>query len=225
MQWWRLQDSNFNGTGLHQRDLIEKFKSQLFKVTITGRPPRMFSSCFQCFTKNDVEFLPIKITSKKVCRNNVDISTREITPKKIRGNNVDFSTSEITPIKVRGNNVDFSTIEITSKKVGGNNVGISTMEITSKKVRGNNVDFSTSEITSKKVRGNDVDFSISEITSKKYVEMTWKFVEIWFSTYRRNIGVESTWIRRGVSLGSTSSSTLNLLMLFFERKSQTADNT
>ena len=27
-------------------------------------------------------------------------------------------------------------------------------------------------------------FGISEITSKKYMEMTWKFVEIWSSTYR-----------------------------------------
>ena len=60
------------------------------------------------------------------------------------------------------------------------------------KVRGNNADFSTIEITSKKVRGNDVDFSISKITSKKYVEMTWKFVEIWSLTYPRNIHVEST---------------------------------
>ena len=33
--------------------------------------------------------------------------------------------------------------------------------------------------------------------------MTWKFVEIWSSTYVRNIHVESTSIRRGVlSLGS-----------------------
>ena len=55
------------------------------------------------------------------------------------------------------------------------------IEITSKKVRGNNVGFSTSEFTSKKVPGNDVDFSNSEITSKKYVEMMWKFAEIWSS--------------------------------------------
>ena len=75
------------------------------------------------------------------------------------------------------------------------------IEITSKKVREINVDFLISEITSKKVRGNDVDFSISEITSKKYVEMTWRFVEICSSTYRRNIDVESTWIRRGVPVG------------------------
>ena len=63
------------------------------------------------------------------------------------------------------------------------------------------MDFSTIEITSKKVHGNDVDFSISEITSKKYLEMTWKFVEIWSSTYRHNIHVESTWNRRGVPVG------------------------
>ena len=74
-------------------------------------------------------------------------------------------------------------------------------EITSKKVRGNKVDFSTIEITSKKVRGNDMDFSTSEITSKKYVETTWKFVKTWSSTYRRNIHVESTSIRRGVPVG------------------------
>ena len=62
------------------------------------------------------------------------------------------------------------------------------------KIRGNNMDFSTIEMTSTKVRGNNVDFLISEITSKKNAEMTWKFVEIWSSTYRRNTHVESTWI-------------------------------
>ena len=72
----------------------------------------------------------------------------------------------------------------------------STIEITSKKVRGNNVVFPTIEIASKKVRENDMDFSIKEITSKKYVEMTWKFVEIWSSKYRYNIHIESTSIRR-----------------------------
>ena len=79
---------------------------------------------------------------------------------------------------------------------------ILTREITSKIVRGNNMDFSISEITSKKVRGNDVDFSTSEITSKKYVEMTWKFVENCSSTYGRNNDIESTWIGRGVYVGS-----------------------
>ena len=97
--------------------------------------------------------------------------------------------------------MDYSTIKITSKKVSTNTMDISTKEITSKKVGGSKVDFSTIEITSKKVCGNDVDFLISEITSKKYVEMTWKFVEIWPSTHRRNTRVESTSIRRGVPAG------------------------
>ena len=112
-----------------------------------------------------------------------------------------FLTSEITPKKVHGSGVDFSTIEITLKKVCGNDVYFSTSEITPKKERGNEADFSVIEITSKKVRGNNVDFSISEITSKKYAEMTWRLVEIWPLTYRRNIDVESTWIRRGVPVG------------------------
>ena len=51
------------------------------------------------------------------------------------------------------------------------------------------MNFSTSEIASKKVRRNDADFSTIEITSKKYVEMTWKFVEIKSSTYRRGFDV------------------------------------
>ena len=135
-------------------------------------------------TKNDAEFLPVEISSKKVRVDNVDFSTIKITSKKVGGNNVYFSTSEITPKKVRGNNVDFLIIEITSKKV-----------------RGNDVDFSTIEIMWKKVRGNDVGFSISKITSKKYVKMTWKFVEIWPSTYRYNTDVESTWMRCGVPVG------------------------
>ena len=98
--------------------------------------------------------------------------------------------------------MDYLTIKITSKKVSKNTVDISTKEITwNYMVRGNKVDFSTIEITSKKVCGNNVDFSTIEITSKKYVETMWKFVEIWSSTYRRNIHVESTSIWRGVPVG------------------------
>ena len=98
-------------------------------------------------------------------------------------------------VKKSRNTVDISMKEITSKKVRGNNAHFSTIEITSKKVRGNNVDFSTIEISLKKVRGN-------EITSKKYLEMTWKFVEIWSSTYPRNIHVKSTSIWCGVPVGN-----------------------
>ena len=123
---------------------------------------------------------------------------------------------KITSKKVNKNNVHISTIEITSKKVRGNNVDFSTIEITSKKVRGNHVDFSTSEITSKKVRGNHVDFSTIEKTaSKKYAEMTWKFVEIWSSTYGRNIYVESTWIRGGLPVGFQQHNTQDILTLAF----------
>ena len=112
-----------------------------------------------------------------------------------------FRPEKLHRNKVRGNNLDFLAIEITSKKVRGNNVHFSTSEITPKKNKWKQHGFSTREITSKKVRGNEVHFSISEITSKKYVEMTWKLVEIWSSTYRRNIDVEATWIRRGVPVG------------------------
>ena len=79
-----------------------------------------------------------------------------------------------------------------------------TCQIASIKVGGDKIDFLTSEITSKKKKcGNDVDFLISELHRKKYVEMSWKFVEICSSTYRRNIGVESTRIQRGVPVGIT----------------------
>ena len=63
------------------------------------------------------------------------------------------------------------------------------------------MDFSSSEITSKKVHGSEMYISISEITSKKYVEIRWKFVEIWSSTYCRNIHVESKSNRLGVPIG------------------------
>ena len=59
-------------------------------------------------------------------------------------------------------------------------------------------DFSSTEITSKKARRNDIDFSPIEITSKKYVDIF--FTDILFSTYWRNIDIESTSIRRVVSV-------------------------
>ena len=100
------------------------------------------------------------------------------------------------------NDIKFPPVKISLKKVHANNVGFYTIKITSKKVRENDMDFFIIEITSKKVRGNGMDFSISKITSKKYAEMAWKFVEIWSWTYRRNIHVESTSIRRSVPVGT-----------------------
>ena len=79
------------------------------------------------------------------------------------------------------------------------------IEISSKKVRANNVDFQIIKITSKKVSGNNVDFSISKITSKKYVPKTWKFVEVWSLSYRRNIDLKLTSIRRGTPIGTALS--------------------
>ena len=131
-------------------------------------------------TKNNVEFLPVEISSKKV-----------------RANNVGFSTIKITWNKVSENSVSFLTREITSKKVRRNNVGCSTIEIKSKKVRGKNVDISTSKITPKKVHGNDVDFLISEFISKKlYQKSMSKWPENSSKFDLRCINVISTWNRR-----------------------------
>ena len=63
-------------------------------------------------TKNDVEFLPIEISSKKARASKGDFSTIKITSKRVTRNTVDISTREIISKKVRGNYVDFSTIEI-----------------------------------------------------------------------------------------------------------------
>ena len=82
----------------------------------------------------------------------------------------------------------FLFFEISSKKVHQNNIDFSLIEIMSKKVRRNNIDFSLIE----KVRRSDVHFLPIEITSKKYVEMKWKIADIFSSTYRRNIAIEST---------------------------------
>ena len=80
-------------------------RNQFFKVTNKGKLPPMFSLACRLI-KNDVEYLSIGISLKKVRANNVGFSTSEITPKKVSGNNVDFSANEITSGKVRANNVE-----------------------------------------------------------------------------------------------------------------------
>ena len=67
-------------------------------------------------TKTEVEFLPIEISSKKVCANNADFLIKEITSKIARGNNVDFLTIEITSKKELGNDMNSLISKITSKK-------------------------------------------------------------------------------------------------------------
>ena len=103
--------------------------------------------------------------------------------------------------KVCGNNVDFFDQRNYTYKSAWKQRWFFRHRNHIEKLRENNVDFPTIEVTSKRVRGDDVDFLISEITSKKVVETTWKLVEIWSWTYRRNVDVESAWIWRGVFVG------------------------
>ena len=90
-------------------------------VTNNEKHPQMFSLACN-LTKNNVEFFPIEILSKKVRGNNADFSSIKITSKKGRGKNVGIPTSEITSKKVRGNNLHFLITEIAWKKVRRNHV-------------------------------------------------------------------------------------------------------
>ena len=110
---------------------------------------------YEVLAKHIKPFCPLKFRPK-VCANNVDFLTIKITSKKVSGNKVDFSTREIASTKSTWKKRGYFDQRIYVKKVRGNSVDISSSKITPKKVRGNNADFSTTEITSKKVRGNDV---------------------------------------------------------------------
>ena len=98
--------------------------------------------------------------------------------------------------------MDFLSSRITRTKVHRNDVHFSAIEITSKKTCRNNVDFLIIKITLEKVHGKHLDFLAIAITSKKYVEKTWKFVQIWSSTYQGNTDDECTCIKSGASIGS-----------------------
>ena len=89
------------------------------------------------------------------------------------------------PYNLTKNSVEFLPLEISSKKVHGKNVDI----------------FRLAKLPQTKHVETTRIFWTIEITSKKYVEMTWKFVEIWSSTYWCNIHAESTSIRRGMPDG------------------------
>ena len=67
---------------------MQSCKSQFSKVAKKGKLLRMFSLLCS-LTKNDVEFLPVEISSEKVRVNNVNFLTIKITSKKVIGNNVD----------------------------------------------------------------------------------------------------------------------------------------
>ena len=128
-------------------------------------------------TKNDVKFLPIQISLKKVQAKKVDFSTIIITLQKVSRNTVDISTREITPKKVRENKWLFRPSKLHQKKY------VDTTWI-----------FSTSQKYLWKRQG----FFDQQNYIKKYMEMTWKLVKIWSWMYRHNVVVEMTSIRLGV---------------------------
>ena len=150
-------------------------------------------------TKNDVEVLPIEISSKKVRVNNMDFSARRnFVEKSMWEKRGCFDQRNYVKRSTWKQPVFFNQWSYT-EKVSGNNLVFYHQNYV-KKVCGNDVDFSTMKVTSKKICGNDLDILISEITLKKYVEMMWKIVEVWLLTYQRNVDVKWTCIWRGVSV-------------------------
>ena len=83
------------------------------KVTKRENPPRMFSLACN-LTKNDVDFLPIEISLKKVRATTSIFRPSKIHQKKESGNNMNLSIIDITRKRVRENNVDFSISKITT---------------------------------------------------------------------------------------------------------------
>ena len=65
-------------------DILKKFKeNNLAKVNISQQRKNLWNVFISLqLTKNDAEFLPIEISSKKVRENKVDFSTVKITSKK-----------------------------------------------------------------------------------------------------------------------------------------------
>ena len=133
-------------------------------------------------------------------------------------------------IEVHWKDLDLSSIKIILKKVHRNDVDFFPIEITLKKIHRNNVDFSLIDIMSNKVRRNGVDFLPIKSTSKKYVETARIFClsklhrkntskrrensSIFFSTYRRNIDIESTLIQRVTAIGKVSIFFINVYHFF-----------
>ena len=98
-------------------------------------------------------------------------------------------------------------MEITSKEVWQNAIDFLFIEITSRRGHHKDVDCLSIVITLNKMRQNEVHFWPIETTLKKYVKMSPKFVDISYSTFRRNIDIELTLIRRVMSVGLCDSMT------------------
>ena len=128
------------------------------------------------------------------------MKTIKTTLKKVHWNDVDFSPIKITSKKVHRKNGDFRPIDITSKKVRRNDMDISQIKITSKSYVKISSSFCSLISCGTKYVETTWFFPI-EITSKKYVEATWKYDDIFFSTYRRNIDIEWMLITRVALVG------------------------
>ena len=155
----------------------------------------------QNYFKSDLIKIPSKeykrIHEKKKKKSMKRIKT---TLKKVHWNDVDFSPIKITSKKVHRKNGDFRPIDITSKKVRRNDMDISQIKITSKSYVKISSSFCSLISCGTKYVETTWFFPI-EITLKKYVEATWKYDDIFFSTYRRNIDIEWMLITRVALVG------------------------
>ena len=115
----KMNQSNFNGTGLYQGDSLEKFKeNNLAKANyLKLQTQENLLKCFHEFTKALTKISKnMEIHSMVETGNSIDFSTIEITSEKVRGDNVDFSTSKSTSKKVRENNVNFRPVKLHRKQ-------------------------------------------------------------------------------------------------------------
>ena len=153
------------------------------------------SLCYGRLLQNYFKSDLIKIASKEYIEKWI-----KTTLKKVHWNDVDFSPIRITSKKVHRKNGDFRSIDITSKKVRRNDMDISQIKIMSKSYVKISSSFCSLIPCGTKYVETTWFFPI-EITSKKYVEATWKYDDIFFSTYRRNIDTELMLITRVVLVG------------------------
>ena len=89
-------------------------------------------------------------------------------------------------------------------KIHRNDVEFFPVKITSKKVHRNDVDFLPIEFTSNNACQNKVEFSPIKAEWKKLFETMWKFVDVLFLTYRRNVNIEQTSIWCVVSVWNST---------------------
>ena len=163
LQCWRLQDSNFNRTGLRRGDLFKKQKN-LAKVNFLKLLTKEnLLKCFHQFTayqKRSQIFADRTFVEKSICKQSGFLDHQNYVKKSKQ--------------KHRG----YLDQRIYIEKI----------EKSSWKQRGS---LGQQDYTKKNLETTWI-FRSAKLPSKKYAEITWKFVEIWSSTYRRNINVKLT---------------------------------